>query len=270
MASRLWKKKLPAREDKPFREHNKITDKALDNSTISLLIKLINTGVIRSLDYPVSTGKEAVLYRATDPKGGFLAVKIYKFETSGLRHMEDYIRGDPRFDKESHSRRALVKVWASKEFANLRAACSAGVRCPMPYKIKDNVVMMQFIGIDGVAYAQLNEVKLAEPEKMFRTLMDDVAKLYASGLVHADLSQYNILVAPGLVKGQSDQQPVIIDWGQAVVLAHPKAREFLERDVRNLCAYFSKLGVECSEREELARVLSTPIKARGPKTHYKK
>jgi RIO kinase 1 len=264
VASRLWKKKLPSKEDKPYHERNKITDKALDNSTIDLLIKLLNTGVLKSMDYPVSTGKEAVLYRATDPQGNYLAVKIFKYETSGLRHMEDYIRGDPRFDREGHGRRAVVKIWASKEFANLKAAYSAKIPCPKPYKLKENVVIMQFMGQDGVAYAILNEVVLSNPKGFFRKVMDAVALLYSVGLVHADLSQYNLLVEPVTAGGNLVQKPILIDWGQAVVLAHPMAKEFLKRDVVNLCAYFSRLGVDADPVFELEKVLATPLVVRHP------
>jgi RIO kinase 1 len=250
-ALKISKRKRPEREDKPLKERLKIAGKVLDDPTLMVLVGFLNGKVIKSVDYPISSGKEAVVFRATTPKGEFIAVKVFKFETSAFRHMSEYIEGDPRFRHVKRQRRPLIREWASKEFANLRKAFEAGVPCPEPMRLKQNVVLMEFIGEGGRPYALLNEVVLSEPEQIFRGLMADVKKLYSIGLVHGDLSPYNIM----LRVRDGREQPVIIDWGQGVLLEHPRAKEFLERDVRTVCEFFKKQGVECDEQTELQRIL---------------
>ncbi len=247
MTMKVSKRKRPEREEKQFKYRLKITDEVLDDFSTMVLVRFINAKFIKSVDYPVSTGKEAVLFRATTPEGTSVAIKIFKNETSAFQHMVKYIEGDPRFRHVKHNKRNIVKEWASKEFKNLRAAYDAGLPVPKPLKLKDNVIAMEFVGENGVPYALLNDVVLSEPEKTFRTLMDAVKKLYKIKLVHADLSPYNILIAEG-------EKPVIIDWGQAVLLEHPRAQEFLEHDVRTLCDYFRRQGVECDAVEELKSI----------------
>ncbi len=120
---------------------------------------------------------------------------------------------------------------------------------------------------------------LAEPEKVLRKILAGMKKLYSAGLVHADLSPYNILVRLNETqtsekkesgenkekKEKSDneknnektfvEEPVFIDAGQAVVLEHPRAKEFLERDVKNILNFFKKLGVEKNGEEELKKIV---------------
>ncbi len=251
MSMKISKRKRPEREEKPFKERLKITGKALDDPTLMVLVGFLNGKVIKSVDYPISSGKEAVVFRATTPKGGYLAVKVFKYETSAFRHMGEYIEGDPRFRNVKRQKRPLVKEWASKEFANLRKATEAGIPCPAPLARKENVILMEFIGEGGRPYALLNEVILEDPQAVFDELMAAVRKSYEVKLVHGDLSPYNVMLA--LKDGR--ERPVIIDWGTAVLLEHPRAREFLERDVRTLCNFFKKHGVECDEQAELQRVL---------------
>ncbi len=247
MSMKVSKRKRPEREEKQFKQRLKITDEVLDDFSTMVLVRFINAKLIKSVDYPVSSGKEAVVFRATAPDGSFVALKIFKNETTAFKHMSKYIEGDPRFRHARHSKRMLVKAWASKEFKNLKAAFDAGIPCPKPLRLKDNVIAMEFIGAEGRPYALLNEVVLQEPQKVFAKLMAAVKKLCSIELVHADLSAYNIMIA-------AEEKPVIIDWGQAVVFEHPRAQEFLEHDVRTLCDYFGKLGVECNAEEELKRV----------------
>lgn len=252
MTMKVSKRKRPEREEKQFKERLKITDEVLDDFSTMVLVRFINAKLIKSVDYPVSSGKEAVVFRATAPDGTSVAIKVFKNETSAFKHMAKYIEGDPRFRHARHSKRMVVREWASKEFKNLRAAYEAGVPCPKPLRLKDNVIAMEFVGEKGVPYALLNDVVLQEPQKVFEQLMAAVKKLYLIKLVHADLSPYNIIIK---TSGQGNEQPVIIDWGQAVLLEHPRAQEFLEHDVRTLCDYFRKLGVECDAGNELEKIV---------------
>ncbi len=245
---KLWKRKRPPREKKPLREVSKIAHKVFDDRTIAVLVNFINAGVFKSLDYPIASGKEAVVFRATTRGGGHLAVKIFKYETSAFKHSVKYVEGDPRFklDEAKRGIRAFVHLWAKKEFANLRAAFDAGVRVPEPIACKENVVVMRFLGVGGVSSALLEDVVVENPEELLDEILGDVKKAYEAGVVHADLSSFNIIMHEG--------KPFLFDWAQGVSVKHPHAREFLERDVFNILSFFKRLGVEKSFEQALARV----------------
>src|SRR5208283_5444321 len=126
----------------------------------------------------------------------------------------------------------IIRTWCKKEFGNLGIAIRADVYAPAPYMFNGTIIAMQFIGSEGLIAPTLNDTVLDDPEKMLDMIVDDMRKLYRSRLVHADISEYNILVWHGL--------PYVIDFGQAVSIKHPNAREFLVRDVHNLLKHFSK------------------------------
>ncbi|MBI5229197.1 serine protein kinase RIO [Candidatus Micrarchaeota archaeon] len=249
MSMRQSKRKLPPRELKPLVEKAKIYRKVLDDSTIEVLIHLINTRVVKSIDYPIASGKESVVFRATalDKRGKeiFRAVKVFRYETSGFqKKMYEYIRDDKRFEGVRKTIRPLVQAWARKEFANLKLASGAGVNVPEPFKCEKNVLVMEFLGEEGIPFALLNEVVLENPRKMLEKILENMETMYSAGLVHGDLSQYNILAC--------GEEPYFIDLGQGVLSEHPRAEEFLERDVRNILAYFGKQGIKKDFNETLA------------------
>ncbi|MFH1470998.1 MAG: serine protein kinase RIO, partial [Candidatus Micrarchaeota archaeon] len=198
--------------------------------------------VVKSIDYPVATGKEADVFRAST-ETGYLAVKIYRIETSNFLKMQDYMIGDPRFSNMKKNKRDIVFAWTKKEFRNLCLFEGLGVRVPKPVAFKKNVLVMEFIGEEGVPDSTLKQMGTETPEKTLETVLGFVKVLYKHNLVHADLSEYNILMHAG--------EPYIIDVGQAVLLNHPKAEEFLERDMRTLLKYFGRYGVKRDEGEVL-------------------
>lgn len=247
MSLKQSKRKQPEREVKQIKYALKITDRVLDDQTTKTLAQLLNAKEFKSLDYPVSQGKEAVVFRATKQDGSFVAVKVFKFETTAFRNMVPYIEGDPRFDVNAvkHSKRALVKVWARKEYANLTVCFKAKAKVPEPYQLKENIIVMQFIGVGGVPCALLNQVVVQDPEKVFKKLLDSMRKMNSAGIVHGDLSPYNIILDQRLLpSGEYDETPYIIDLAQGVSLKHPRAQMFLEKDVSNVIHFFSKLGVK--------------------------
>ncbi|MBI2445628.1 serine protein kinase RIO [Candidatus Micrarchaeota archaeon] len=245
MARRWSKKKRPAFEDKQVTERNLISHRVFDDKTLRVLVHFLDKGLFQSLDYPVSSGKESIVFRASKADGSFIAVKIFKYETSAFRKFAEYIQGDPRFALKD-TLRARVHLWAQKEHANLRAAKAAGVHVPTPLAFRENVVVMEFIGEEGIAYPLLEQAALSKPKKALDSIVEDMRRTYVDAkLVHADLSGFNIMGA---------QPPVVIDWAQAVLRVHPRAEEFLLRDAHNVARFFQRRGVDVTEEDILDKI----------------
>ncbi len=233
----------------PKEEYRKTIAKVFDEETIATLHALANKGYFEQLEFIVSTGKEAHVFRAKDASGNFRAVKVYKTLTSDFKHMMQYIEGDLRFKKVKREKFSIVKAWTQKEFKNLELARQAGVRVPLPTVFKNNVLVMEFIGTDGGAAPTLKEKPSQNPEEALETILKAIADmLYKSNFIHADLSEYNIL--------NNQEELVIIDIGQGVLNSHPHAKEFFERDVKNVVHYFNKQGVKITIEEAFGRIKS--------------
>jgi RIO kinase 1 len=212
-----------------------------DRQTLLRLGKLISDKIINQMDFPLSTGKEANLFRGTTPENTFVAIKIYRTSTMTFKHIASYIQGDPRFKSELTNRRDIIKEWAKKEFKNLDLLQQANVRAPAPLRRLHNILVMEYIGDEHQAAPLLKDTPLKNPQKIFEEIMTFVSRMYATGIVHADLSEYNILIFR--------QKPYIIDVGQAVLLDHPSSSEFLKRDIHNIVHYFKKYGIKQNEQE---------------------
>lgn len=226
----------------------KVWGGVFDRPTVMTLHRLLRNGLIGSLDYPVSTGKEADVFKATDDEGLDIAVKVYRFGTPSFQHLLQYVEGDPRFRSVPKDNRALVVAWAKKEYHNLERFREAGVNVPVVYAWSDNVITMEYLARpDGPARTMKDEPP-EDPQAAFDKLWDDYRRIikYAQS-VHADFSEYNCLMVDGA--------PRVIDCGQAVLVKHPMAREFLQRDVRNLARYFTRQGVDLAEDRLQAEAL---------------
>jgi RIO kinase 1 len=211
-----------------------VRDAVFDKRTLMDLYSLANKGVIDALGGSVCTGKEANVFRAIVGEKE-LALKIYRISTSNFNSMQDYLNGDPRFGNVKGTKRAIVSAWARKEFRNLTRAEEVGVAVPHPITMKENILVMDLIGKGENVAPPLKDVKLEKQEakRIFEKIADYISVLYNHAqLVHADLSEFNILYDEG--------DPVIIDMGQSVTLDHPMARRFLERDIANVAHYFKK------------------------------
>ncbi|MDW7989520.1 MAG: serine protein kinase RIO [Archaeoglobaceae archaeon] len=227
-------------------EDRKIYAEVLDIRTLKILYKL-STKFIKAIGGVISTGKEANVFYADgifEGKEVPMAVKIYRIETSSFEKMDEYIFGDRRFEHRI-STKEKIYLWAEKEFRNLERAFENGVRVPEPYTYLRNVLLMEFIGEDEVPAPTLIEIgkELAQldVQKIFEKIIENVKKLYRKAeLVHADLSEYNVMLL---------DEPVIIDLSQAVLRDHPKALNYLRRDIRNLAKFFNKFRLQISEDE---------------------
>ena len=238
-------------------EDRKTLDEVFDKQTLLVLYKFISNGYLETIDYPISTGKEANVFHATTPQGTAIAVKIFRTNTATFRSFMTYIAGDPRFGNVRPNRRDIVYVWAQKEFKNLQRYFEAGVRVPNPIAWKQNVLLMEFIGADGTPAPRTRDVPFADAEQAY----DKLTTMYRlgseqGGLVHGDFSEFNIL--------NFDGEPVVIDVAQAVLSAHPMARELLLRDAKNISAYFRKQGVKTATPEETLARITPPVKVREP------
>ncbi len=220
-------------------------EEVFDQTTRMIVFDLLNSGILYELNGVVSAGKEARVYWGTNKEGKDLAVKIYLTSSAEFKKgMLKYIEGDPRFKNIKRDTRSLIAIWAQKEFRNLEEACQAKVRVPKPVIVRSNVVVMEFIGKDGVSAPLLREAPPENPERIYRMIMNSVKRLYQKAkLVHGDLSEYNIMMWKGL--------PVIIDVSQSVMIEHPLADFMLTRDLTNLNRFFSRLGVNVTSVEEL-------------------
>lgn len=220
-----------------------------DKRTMMTLYKFISNDVISSMDFGVSTGKEADVFRATTPEDTHICVKIYRTNVSSFHDILQYIQGDPRFHGIKKERHGFIQAWAQKEYRNLGRAVDAGVHVPQPISILNNVLLMEFVGDgEGNAAPLIKDVEIGDPAAAADAILEDYHLfLTKARLVHADLSEYNML--------WQEDRPIVIDVGQAVLLEHPMAREFFERDVRNLQRWFRKIGAEEAADEAQARIL---------------
>lgn len=214
----------------------KTYDQVFDRPALLNIAKLISDGVLSTLDYPVSTGKEANVFHGTDPKGLALAVKIYRINTATFRNIARYIEGDSRFRGVKRGTKPTILAWAQKEHKNLLRMGDAGVCVPRPRALQANILVMDYIGDEERPAPLLREVVLEDPAAVYEDVLVNLRAIRRAALVHADLSEYNLLFWEGHV--------VVIDVGQAVPLDHHRAPEWFQRDVLNLAKFFSRLGVD--------------------------
>lgn len=218
----------------------KTLDKVFDKPTLLNLGKLISDKVIEYIDFPISTGKEAIVFRGVTPQKKFVAIKIYRTSNIPFKKISKYIEGDPRFRYANKSRREIIYEWAIKEFKNLERLQKSNVRAPMPIKRIKNIVVMEYLGSAKKSAPLLIDVDLKNPKQVFDEVIKFISLMYIKAeLVHADLSAYNVLIYKN--------KPYIIDIGQGVLLEHPSSLEFLQRDIHNIVQYFKKYDIHKDE-----------------------
>jgi len=227
-------------------EDRKTMDEVFDKQALLAIYKLMTEGLIDKIDFPISTGKEANVFRVITSENKFLALKIYRTSNLTFKRIARYIEGDPRFHGIKGSRRKVVFAWATKEFRNLQRLTDAKVRVPKPIKFHQNMLLMEYIGTTEMPAPMLRHVELDDPASTYKTVLRYIKLAYQkAGLVHGDLSEYNILM--------EYDGPVIIDVGQGMMLDHPNANEFLKRDIHNINRYFRSLDVETMDPQDIFR-----------------
>jgi RIO kinase 1 len=210
---------------------------------------LVEDGLIDTVVRQLMSGKEAMVFVVKNGDD-VLCAKIYKEANKrSFRQAVDYTEG--RKVKNSRQARAMAKgsrygrqeqeaAWQHAEVDALHRLAAAGVRVPTPYNFHEGVLLMELVcDADGMPAPRLNDVVLsAETARKYHAfLIRQVVYMLCAGIVHGDLSEYNILVdADG---------PVIIDLPQAIdAAANNNAARLLERDVENLATYFGQFAPE--------------------------
>ncbi|KAF9267402.1 RIO1-domain-containing protein [Marasmius fiardii PR-910] len=249
-------------KDKSDRATN---EQVLDPRTRLILFKLIGRGLIHDVNGCISTGKEANVYHARSPGPNmrYLAIKIYKTSILVFKDRDKYVTGEYRF-RRGYSRknpRKMVRLWAEKEMRNLKRLISAGIRCPEPLEVRENVLVMGFLGNkEGWASPRLKDAELssAQASDLYIELLLAVRQMYHQcKLVHADLSEYNILFHEGHLW--------IIDVSQSVEHDHPSAFDFLRNDLKNVEDFFGRAGLHAllGLRRSFEFVTSEKLSAKG-------
>jgi len=245
----LEHKIMALRQNSRTGDERQTMDEVFDKDTMLGIYKLMTDGVVDTIEYPVSTGKEGNVFAAKDAKGKLVALKIYRTSNATFNRIARYIEGDKRFRGIAGSRRKVIMAWAMKEFRNLQRLEDAGVKVPSPIRFHRNMVVMKYIGTKQGPAPLLRDVQLEDATAVYEKILEYMRLAYQkAGLVHADLSEYNILYYR--------RQPVIIDVGQAVLTDHVNAKDFLYRDIDNVNRFFRSRDVNIKDREEVFELVT--------------
>ncbi|XP_011504545.1 PREDICTED: serine/threonine-protein kinase RIO1 [Ceratosolen solmsi marchali] len=230
-------------------------EQVMDPRTRIILFKMLNKGIINEINGCISTGKEANVYHARSTTGIEFAIKIYKTSILVFKDRDKYVTGEFRF-RHGYCRsnpRKMVRTWAEKEMRNLNRLQQAGIKAPKPIMLKSHVLLMDFIGVKGWPSPKLKDALLvsSQPRRLYRECIEIMWKLYNKcKLVHADLSEYNILY--------HEESLVIIDVSQSVEHDHPMALEFLRTDCTNITDFFKKNKVAVMSMKALFDFITDP------------
>ncbi|OAL43748.1 RIO1-domain-containing protein [Pyrenochaeta sp. DS3sAY3a] len=269
--NKFWSRNPKSATDRHKDKSDRATkEQVLDSKTQLILLQLINAGAMSEINGVVSTGKEANVYHAVSepstedanadqPVGlSHRAVKVYKTSILVFKDRAKYVEGDSRFRAgyNKSNNRAMVKVWAEKERRNLARIHDAGIPSPAPIALRKHVFVMDFVGDHkGKAAPRLKDVRFEDltPEEvdakwtaLYIDMLAYMRIMYQTcRLVHADLSEYNVLYHTG--------KQWIIDVSQSVEPDHPRAHEFLRMDVKNVTDFYRSRNVDVlSERKAFA------------------
>ena len=239
------------------------SEQVLDPRTRMILLQMINRNVVSEVNGCLSTGKEANVYHALsvpqeeDSEAAVAplhrAIKVYKTSILVFKDRDKYVTGEYRF-RQGYSKsnnRAMVKVWAEKEMRNLKRIHASGIPCPEPVQLRLHVLVMGFLGDKkGIPAPRLKDVELvgsdieARWRLLYLQLVGYMRILYQiCRLVHADLSEYNVLY--------HSEKLWLIDVSQSVEHDHPRSLEFLRMDIKNVSDFFRRKGVDVLSEQSI-------------------
>ena len=226
------------------REEWKIYQNVFDKFTIALIRKLISQDYFEELEMPLAVGKEANVFIAKTKDQNRVIVKIYRLENCSFNKMFDYIKQDPRYLSMRKNRRDIVFSWVQREYRNLLLAREA-INVPTPIIFKNNILVLEMIGEPS---PMLKDKKPKNPKKFLDLILKDVKSLWKQGLVHGDLSAFNIL--------NNSEKPIFIDFSQATVTKSFDGKELLLRDLKNIKQFFAKLKTDLDVDKTYNEIIS--------------
>ncbi|KTF85190.1 hypothetical protein cypCar_00020614, partial [Cyprinus carpio] len=197
----------------------------------------------------------ANVYHATTAKGESRAIKIYKTSILLFKDRDKYVSGEFRF-RHGYCKgnpRKMVRTWAEKEMRNLIRLQTAQIPSPEPIMLRSHVLVMSFIGRDDMPAPLLKNAVLSESKsrELYLQVIQNMRIMYNEAhLVHADLSEFNILYHNG--------DAYFIDVSQSVEHDHPHALEFLRKDCSNVNDFFQKHDVAVMTVRELFEFITDP------------
>ena len=239
-------------------------DDCLDDRTMTVMNKLLSNEKLTEFGGCIATGKEANVYMGHGswdfvtrtpfdideetfeiPVKDY-AIKIFKTSVQTFKDRERYVQGEFRFRHGGYKKnpRKMIRMWAEKEVRNLKRIGEPGCLIPVPYPhyLKNNVIVMDFLGKkDGTAAPRLRDANLEDWSSAYEQTLLILRRLYTRcRLIHADLSEYNLLYHNDTV--------YVIDVSQSVEHDHPMSLDFLRRDCSIMRDFFVR---------KLDRVLTT-------------
>jgi len=214
----LFEQKLVGRETLHY-DGYQIDFDAYDLLALSDFVKRDS---VLSIGERIGVGKESVIYAA---KGEIpLVIKFHRQGRTSFKHvrrLRDHLTDLPRVPW------LYAAALAARHEFQVMQRLYPTVATPRPVALSRHALAMEF-----VAGNQLNKITLSNPEECLDMILEEVGKAWHLGIVHADLSEFNIIIAEAV--------PRIIDWPQAVERSHPRAQELLERDISNILRFFAR------------------------------
>jgi RIO kinase 1 len=244
---------LKRKRKREYYKEFKIVHGVFDEHTLLVLYRLLNKTKIM-VESLIKEGKESVILSGLTPEKKWVAIKVYRIEACEFKKMWKYLIGDPRFKDLKKKRRTIVNLWCKREFKNLKIATKAGINCPRPIAFRENVLIMSFIGEDGLPAPRLIDVILDDASLVYKEIIRDLKRLIKSGIVHGDLSAYNILLW---------DKPYFIDFSHGTTVDNQMALELLKRDIKNINSYFSKLNLHLKQPEKIYEELKRIIEKKA-------
>jgi len=240
LLTRLFEKKLVEKESIHYLGHR------IDFAAYDLLAlhDFVKTGTLLAIGERIGVGKESVVYEALGTGERHLAIKFHRQGRSSFKHvrrLRDHLSDRPKVPWLY-----AAALAARHEYAIMEQLYS-NVSIPEPISCNRHAVVMEFI--DGLA---LNRIILSDPDSGLDLIQEEMKKAWIHGIVHADLSEFNIIMA--------EAGPCIIDWPQAVRTDHPHAHELLERDLKNVLRFFGrKYGIDMPLEAALQHVVEADL-----------
>lgn len=231
---------------KIFKEEWKVYGNVFDNYTLRNLFKLQCQGHFEKLLSPIALGKEANVFTALTKQDTTIIIKIYRLQTCNFNKMYDYIKADPRFINLKKQRRKVIFSWTLREYRNLLKSREF-ITVPKPIEVLDNILLLELIGNDKPA-PKIKDIIIPNIDGFAKKIINNMKKLHIAGIVHGDLSEYNILY--------NQDEPIFIDFSQTTVKNDPNYDEYLDRDIKNITRYLNKIGYKITEDQLKKKVYS--------------